>query len=218
MPWKRERGWADSPCSGRTDSTYDSEPDLSSLSLDVDGNCCSSLPIRIVSAATFASTSRFSPMAGSLEACLSRTAWLTVRLRSRYPFEAGISCCLKRGEERNKPFRLHEMLQQLMFTREWCSAGLAQEVRFAGSKHWCGGRASPLGPHSAFWKNLGTSCDVEGDVEMLWCAILSSKDKPLFHARSLLNKLLSQPTAGWLDTWLCRQYPCTSPLLAWCGG
>ena len=32
--------WADSPCSGRTDSTYDSNQDLWKLRLDVDGNQC----------------------------------------------------------------------------------------------------------------------------------------------------------------------------------
>ena len=39
-PWSRSSGRADSPCSQRTESIYDSEPDLWKLYLDEDGSYC----------------------------------------------------------------------------------------------------------------------------------------------------------------------------------
>ena len=40
VPWYGSSGRADRPCSGRTDSIYDSEPDLCKWDLDVAGDCC----------------------------------------------------------------------------------------------------------------------------------------------------------------------------------
>ena len=40
VPWSGSSGRDDSPCSGRTDSIYDSEPDLWEPRLDVDGDQC----------------------------------------------------------------------------------------------------------------------------------------------------------------------------------
>ena len=44
VPWYGSLGRADSPCSGRTDSIYDSEPDLWKWDLDTTGDCCPRAP------------------------------------------------------------------------------------------------------------------------------------------------------------------------------
>ena len=87
----------DSPCSGRTDSIYDSEPDFSYMSVDVDGNYCSCVPRESFQPRQILDLLIFSD--GWIpRTCLSTTAWLA--LRAVAPYEASSHCssfCTRRG-------------------------------------------------------------------------------------------------------------------------
>ena len=79
MPWNRGRSWSDSPCSGRTDSIYDSEVDFSYLN-DIDGNYC--LPRESFQSRQILDLLIFS------DGWSPRTTWLAVRAVG--PYEACI--------------------------------------------------------------------------------------------------------------------------------
>ena len=133
MPWKRKRSWPDSPCSGRTDSIHDSEPDGNPLLLCTE---------RIVSATTD------NGPAVQQESADGAFLSLFVVLRKK-----------RRGW--NKPFQFRDMLQELIFMvsgapQSWLRKFDLLAVSAAAENER---RLSP--PLCISEKNLGTSCNVE---------------------------------------------------------
>ena len=193
MPWRRKRRWPDSPCSGRTDSICDSEPDVSHLNEDVEGNYC------------------FLGMSGSFQppqmlifsqgwipkTCLSRHTWLAVRALASY--EAGILSLFvvlrKTRRDRDTPIQLQDMLQELLF------------IESGAPQSWLG-RSELLAASTAavyehrhlptlhLGKNLGTRCNEEGALQC--CNGRSSRERQtLPDSMSRARTYNSRQLGGW---------------------
>ena len=136
MSWKRNRAWPDNSGSGRTDSIYDSEPDLSYLNED-------------------GVSETFQPRQ-MLEQLIFSDAWFPGRESTEprglrcvqwSPHEACILTLFivlqKRSEAtRSSRFSSGTLLQELIFIDGGAPAELAHEVRVAGSTSRCCVRTS----------------------------------------------------------------------------
>ena len=152
---------ADSPCSGRTDSIYDSGPDLSFLDLDVRELCpCS--PRLSCQSRQLLDGLIFSD--GWLDGLIFSAGSAQLMARAVAPHEAGTSCRLL--YHKNATISASGCAAGTDLYTEWCSAELAQESsnRRHQAQLQCANIASC--PHSPSWKRLENHPQSQGDVGM----------------------------------------------------